>query len=297
MNNNFNNILVPTDFTDKSIIAIEQAVYLAKPAKLEITLLHVREDTKKSTLFSFIPQEETEKIREDYINKTREKVERLAEESSQKYGVKFNPMMAKGKGYEKIIEVADLINPAFIVMPINSGKHENDKNYFGANTSKVIRNSKHPVLTLKSEKIVKEIKKIILPLDLQKETRQKVTKAIELAKTYGATIKVVSALLTDNEEIVNRIKMQLEQVDHFIEKNQVPHTAEIVYDVCNTNSLADLILKYAKDMKGDLMVMMTQEEYFWVKSFIGKTATRLIHQSVIPVMSINPIEIDITHFK
>ena len=297
MNKHFDNILVPTDFTEKSMIAIEQAAYLAKPANLEITLLHVREDTKKSALFSFLPVEETEKIREDYINKTREKVERLAEESSQKYGVKFNPMMAKGKGYEKIVEVADLINPAFIIMPINSGKHDNDKYYFGANTSKVVRNSKHAILTLKSDKVLKEFKKIILPLDLQKETRQKVTKAIEFAKTYGSTIKVVSALLTDDEEIVTRIKMQLEQVDQFMEKKQVPHTAEIVHDTCGTNNLEDLVLKYAKDVKGDLIMVMTQEEYFWVKSFIGKTATRILHNSSIPVMSVNPIEIDITHFK
>ncbi len=297
MNTHVNNILVPTDFTDKSMIAIEQSITLAKPANLEITLLHVREDTKKSALFSFLPMEQTEKIREDYINRTREKLDELAEKSSKKFGVKINPMLSKGKGYDKIIEVADMINAAFIIMPLNSGKHDNDKNYFGANTSKVIRNSKHPVITLKSEKIYKEFKKIILPLDLQKETRQKVTKAIEFAKAYGSTIKVVSALLTDDEEIVKRIKLQLDQVDQFISKSGVTHTAEIVYGDSKNDDLAGLILKYAKEMKGDLMMLMTQEEYFWVNSFIGKTATKILHNSPIPVMSINPVEIDITRIK
>jgi len=206
-------------------------------------------------------------------------------------------MVSKGKGYDKIVEVADMINASFIIMPLNSGKHENDKNYFGANTSKVIRNSKHPVITLKTKKIIKEIKTIILPLDLQKETRQKVTKAVEIAKVYGSTIKIVSALLTEDPEIVNRIKVQLEQVNHFLAKNEVPHTAEIVYGDNKKDELADLILKYAKDVKGDLIMVMTQEEYFWVNSFVGKTATKILYKSSIPVMSINPVEMEITRIK
>jgi len=297
MNTHINNILVPTDFTEISLTAIEQAMTLAKSANLEITLLYVREDTKKSALFSFLPSEQTEKLREDYINHTREKVEELAAKATKKYGIKVNAMVSKGKGYDKIVEVADMINASFIIMPLNSGKHENDKNYFGANTSKVIRNSKHPVITLKSKKLIKEIKTIILPLDLQKETRQKVTKAVEIAKVYGSTIKIVSALLTEDPEVVNRIKVQLEQVNQFLAKNEVPHTAEIVYGDNKKDELADLILKYAKDAKGDLIMVMTQEEYFWVNSFVGKTATKILYKSSIPVMSINPIEMEITRIK
>ena len=297
MNTHINNILVPTDFTEISLTAIEQAMTLAKSANLEITLLYVREDTKKSALFSFLPSEQTEKLREDYINHTREKVEELAAKATKKYGIKVNAMVSKGKGYDKIVEVADMINASFIIMPLNSGKHENDKNYFGANTSKVIRNSKHPVITLKSKKLIKEIKTIILPLDLQKETRQKVTKAVEIAKVYGSTIKIVSALLTEDPEVVNRIKVQLEQVNQFLAKNEVSHTAEIVYGDNKKDELADLILKYAKDAKGDLIMVMTQEEYFWVNSFVGKTATKILYKSSIPVMSINPIEMEITRIK
>ena len=297
MNTHINNILVPTDFTEISLTAIEQAMTLAKSANLEITLLYVREDTKKSALFSFLPSEQTEKLREDYINHTREKLEELAAKATKKYGIKVNAMVSKGKGYDKIVEVADMINASFIIMPLNSGKHENDKNYFGANTSKVIRNSKHPVITLKSKKLIKEIKTIILPLDLQKETRQKVTKAVEIAKVYGSTIKIVSALLTEDPEVVNRIKVQLEQVNQFLAKNEVSHTAEIVYGDNKKDELADLILKYAKDAKGDLIMVMTQEEYFWVNSFVGKTATKILYKSSIPVMSINPIEMEITRIK
>ena len=97
--------------------------------------------------------------------------------------------------------------------------------------------------------------------------------------------------------MVQRIKVQLEQVNQFLAKNEVSHTAEIVYGDNKKDELADLILKYAKDAKGDLIMVMTQEEYFWVNSFVGKTATKILYKSSIPVMSINPIEMEITRIK
>lgn len=290
-------ILVPIDFYTIPMYAIEQAAIMAKKINAEITLLHVRKDTQKSSFFSFLPQEQTERIREEYINKTREKLEELAKEAAEKFNVIITPLLAKGKGYEKIIEVAELINAKFIIIPLNSGKHDHEHKYLGNNSSKVLRQAKCSVLTLNSEKIVREFKTVMLPLDLQKETRQKVTKACQFAKEFGAELRVVSALLTDNPEIVTRLKVQLDQVGKYIEKQGVAYTAEMVYGDETKDNLADLLMKYGEEQKVDMIWMMTQAENLLLKSFIGSTATRIINNSEISVMTNNPVEMEITRIK
>ena len=48
----------------------------------------------------------------------------------------------------------------------------------------MVRESKHPVITIRGKVHRDGCKTILLPLDLTKETREKVNKAIELAKIF-----------------------------------------------------------------------------------------------------------------
>ncbi len=87
----------------------------------------------------------------------------------------------------------------------------------GANTSRVIRSASCPVITINSKHLYHGCRNILLPLDLTKETRQKVTIGIEIARIYGAGIKVVSALWSKNDPaIIGRLKQQGQQVTDFI---------------------------------------------------------------------------------
>jgi nucleotide-binding universal stress UspA family protein len=130
-----------------------------------------------------------------------------------------------------------------------------------------------------------------LPLDLTKQTREKVSKAIELSKLFnGAAVRVVSVLFTTDEFLVNRLTRQLGQVKTFLEKEGVECTAEIIKSIKNKESLAQNILEYANQVDGDLIMIMTQQETDFIKYFIGSAAQEIIHHSTIPVMSITPIE-------
>jgi len=120
---------------------------------------------------------------------------------------------------------------------------------------------------------------------MTRETKEKVSKAIEIATLFGSTIHLVSILTTDDEFIVNKLKRQMHQVYEHISDHNVGCTVEFVHD----SDVGDAIISYAKKSKADLIMIMTQQERGWSDNmFIGSYAQDIINGSDIPVLSIRP---------
>jgi nucleotide-binding universal stress UspA family protein len=94
--------------------------------------------------------------------------------------------------------------------------------------------------------------------------------------------------MTNDEFVVNRLTRQLDQVKKTIEASGVSCTAEIVRDTKGSNTLSESIIEYANKSKGDLIMIMTQQELDFTDYFIGSSAQGIIHGSDIPVLSIIP---------
>jgi nucleotide-binding universal stress UspA family protein len=288
-----NKILVPIDFSEQSLIALEQSYNLAREYHAEITLLNVIEEG--GMLAKFFSKDQ----HEDMKKKIQEQLDNLAIDQEKKSKIKINTLIAKGAVYEKINEVAELINATMIIMGTHGGEGDGlKKRFIGSNALRVVRESKIPVITIKGKHHRKGCKNIVLPLDLSKETREKVSNAIQLSKLFGgATIRVVSVLFTTDEFVVNRITRQLGQVKAFLEKENIECTAEIIKGIKGEETLAQNILEYAQKVDGDLIMIMTQQEIDFTQYFIGSSAQEIINHSKIPVLSIRPLaKKDTTYF-
>jgi nucleotide-binding universal stress UspA family protein len=278
-----NKILVPVDFSEQSLIALEQSYNLAREYHAEITLLHVIEEA--GMLAKFFSNQQ----HDDLKKKVQKELDDLAADVEKKAKIKVNTLIAKGPVYEKIAEVAEIINTTMIVMGTN-GDEGKKKRFIGSNALRVVREASVPVITIKGKHHRKGCKNIVLPLDLSKETREKVTKAIELSRLFkGATIRVVSVLFTTDEFVVNRLTRQLGQVKSFLEKEGIECTAEIIKGIKGEETLAENILEYAQKVDGDLIMIMTQQEVDFTQFFIGSSAQEIINHSKIPVLSIRPL--------
>lgn len=274
-------ILVPVDFSEQSGIALDQAVNLGKQINASITLLHVIEEIGALKQF-FSPE-----MHEDIRKNIQKQLDKLSEEVSAKYKIEVDNLIARGKVHDKVAEVAEMVSATLIIM----GTHGTDtikRKFIGSNALRVLRESRVPVITIRGKKHKKGCKNIVLPLDLTKETREKVSKGIWLAKMYGATVRVVSVLFTTDEFVVNRLTRQLSQVHAFLEKNGVECTSEIIKGIKGEETLAQCIVDYAKKVEGDLILIMTQQEIDFTPYFIGSSAQEIINNSEIPVLSIIP---------
>lgn len=286
------NILVPIDFNQKSLIALEQATHIAKFLNYDIMLLYVHEETGIfSKLFS------DEKGEDKILEMIHLKMEELATSYGKPAGIQIKTMIGKGRVSSKIVEIATMIDSKLIVMGTNSESEL--KKTIGANTHKVLRWSKCPVVTING--LLHEIgcRSILLPLDLSIETRQKVTKAIEMAKIFDSTIKVVSALWSKSDkDVVSKLKVQLNMVHNYITERGVKCQSEIIESTQTEKTLIPIVLKYAQEQKDiDLIMIMTQKEVGWIEYFMDSNAQEMIRTSDIPVMCIAPKEIGIIESK
>jgi len=275
-------ILVPIGFSDQSMIALGQAFNLAKIKKSEVVLLSVIEEP--NVIESLFLDDKTHELQQ----KVNEKLEEVGESYSEKYGVHVETMVAKGRVYEKIIDVAEMVNANLIVMGTNGTPKGVIKKVIGSNAERVVRLAHCPVITIKGKDHKEGCENIILPLDLEKQTKEKVTTAIEYARYWKSTIRIVSVLLRDKQENKERLLKNLNQVEKFISDAGLDCTSELVESV-KDRGLAKAILEYEKKYESDLILIMTRQEDVFSNK-LGTAARKIIYNSEIPVMSIKPHE-------
>ena len=275
-------ILVPIGFSEQSMVALGQAFNLAKIKNSEVVLLSVIEE--QSMMQSLFLDDNSHELQ----LKVKEKLEGIALEYSKKYAVDVDTMVAKGKTYEQINEVAEMISADLIVMGTD-GAHGGMKKIIGSNAERVVRLAHCPVITIKGKNHRNGCDNIILPLDLEKQTKEKVTNALEYARYWNATIRLVSILLRDNQEVREKLIKNINQVKQFITDAGVKCTAELV-EGDKKQTLGDFIFEYEKRFDADLIMIMTKKEELSLSNNISVTARYIINNSKIPVMSIRPKE-------
>lgn len=274
-------ILVPVDFSEQSVVALEQAVSLSRVFNSEIHVLNViNEEFSLSKLF-----DDSDKAQ--YKKRAKQRLDEFVSAKSAELGIEMKSIQVTGKIYNQVVNSADVIDAEFIVMG-TAGSTTLKKKFIGSNALRVVRESHKPVITIKGKHHRKGCQNIVLPLDLTKETKEKVAKAVEFAKRFGSIIRVVSVLMTNDEFIVNRLTRQLDQVKKYISEQGVECGAEIVRDTKGEHTLAESIIDYATRTKGDLIMIMTQQEQDFTDFFIGSSAQEVINNSDIPVLSIVP---------
>jgi nucleotide-binding universal stress UspA family protein len=275
-----NKILVPIDFSEQSIIALKQSYNLAKLTKSEILLIYVIDEDFLKSLENIFAEDYYEDPVRDQIQT---RLDKLANEVKNETGVTVNTTIRKGKIYEEIVLVAKEVDAKFIIMGTH-GKVGLKKKFLGSNASRVIKEAECPVITIKGKEHHFGCKKIVLPLDLSRETKEKVDKAIELAGFFGSGIYIVSIVESNDEFLMNKLTRQMNQVKEIIESNNISVHTEFV----KSSDISEEIINYAEKIDADLIIIMTQQEIYWTEMFIGFAAQEIINNSNIPVLTIRP---------
>ncbi len=278
-----NHIVVPVDFSEQSKIAISQSFNLARITGSDITLVYVIDETLLSSVFNLFSSKETQ---EELLRKgIQTTLDGIASDAYKNSGINIKTRIEKGKIYEEIVKVAEELSASFIIMG-TSGESTLKKKFIGSNAVRVISEAHCPVITIKGQKHRAGCKTIVLPLDFTRETKEKVGKCVEIARLFNSDVKVISVLDTSDEFHVNKITRQMDQVTDFISSHQIKTTGELIHG----KNIAEEVLKYAKTVEADLIIIMTQQEMEWTEYFIGTASQEIINASEIPVCSIRPTE-------
>lgn len=279
MNTKSNHILVPVDFSEQSLIALRQSYNIARFNNSDITLLHVIDEDILSKLKSLFTGNTEHEIlmRQDSTMKLNELAAKVETESS----LQVKVLLTSGKIYDEIVRVADDLNTIFIIMGTN-GPQGLKKKFIGSNAMRVINEANCPVISVKGKNHKEGCKRIVLPLDLSRESRDKVDKTIEIAKYFNSDIHLISLLDTNDEFLLSKLNLQMNNVIEFINESGL----KVVSEIINAGNIAKAVLDYSKRIDADLIVIISQAEPDMTEWFLGSAAQEIINGADMPVMSI-----------
>ena len=271
-------ILVPIDFSDQSYSGLKQAKYIAEGRSVKIVALHVvREHSAPWNLFSG----EEKSL---FIEKTHEKLRMLGKIENID-PAQYSTIIEFGKLCDTILDVSEEINADCIVMGTSSADNIKKK-IIGSNALRVVSEAHIPVITVKRNCEIDTFENIILPLDLAKETREKVPLAIKMAKLLDSNIKAVSFVSTHDEFVNNNLKRQASLIENYVQEHGVDCNAEVNY--YESGSRTSKIVEFLNNNPG-LVIITTHQQPEFVEFFLGSFAADLVHLAQSPVMSIIPI--------
>lgn len=265
-------ILIPTDFSEVCQYATEHGLILAKAMKYEVTLLHV---INKAT-HKYLDEENLDK------NSIKVMMKKTAKEYTEKYGVPVNVRISQGKLFEKIKKINKKIKPKLIILGTH-GKLGFQK-IAGSYVLKVITSTKTPTVVVQKKSNIAGYKNIVFPITSSTKDRQKVSWAVTIAKTFGATVHLIPKFESEKyhkKRIINVTKQikdfMTEYGINFVDKVSSPEAG----------NFAKQVIDYAVDNNADLIMTLVDKDKTFV--FASWDEQIIFNSSQIPVICINPI--------
>lgn len=275
-------ILIPVDFSETSLLAIKHGAFLAKYTKGDLYLLHVI--NKQFEHYAVVEQPMHIDGPEKFEQAATNKLNFLANQIKDEYSVTINTIVKMGNPTKEIIATEKEIGADMVVMGTH-GYSPIEEFVIGSNTLKVITKGSVPVMTMSQKAKKFGYTNILLPIDTSGHSRQKVTYAIELAKTFSAHLHVAGILGADDVNEAAGMGVVMNQIKELAKKQNVIATSEILKDVKNR---AKATISQAEKTKSDLIIIMTDQEAEISGFFLGPYAQQVIHHSDIPVIAITP---------
>ncbi len=271
-------IIVPIDFSKESLNGLRLAIIFANQFKSNIQMVYVQKAVSEIGRIGLEEEHKTaiqnfEKLTSEYSSKLHK-------------GLELNHIIKKGKIYREVVNQAEAFEDAIIICSTH-GASGFEEFFIGSNALKIVSATERPVITIRHGAVPHGIKKIVMPIDITSDTRQKVPITAEIAKAFGAEIHVVAISSSQTDEIVAKLNAYTKQVCDYLKDYEVHFkTASL-----NGDNLTDITIEYALDVNADMISIMTEQSRAISNFVLGSYAQQMLSKSPIPVLSVTPQEI------
>ncbi|NLA24303.1 MAG: universal stress protein [Bacteroidales bacterium] len=275
-------IIVPIDFSEESICGLQLALIVANKFKADVQLVHVMK--KKGSFFLA----ETEVM----LSKVEAQLQKLIDEHRMSLDseCKFDYIIKKGRVFEEVVAQAEAFNNSMVICSTH-GMSGFSSYFVGSNTYKIVQSTKRPVISVTTCQYIREIKKIVFPIDITKETREKAPLVAKIAKVFDAEVHIVKVTSSTNEGIHNKLKLYSNQICKFFDEQEVKHQKSLLVG----DNITEITIDYGKTIDADLIAIMTEQTKSISNLLLGSYALQMLNNSPIPVLSITPRDLYLVH--
>ncbi len=260
-------ILVPTDFTNVVDYALDHAMKLANTMGAEVHLLHLAADMDEQEVMQ--RRLDAEQGRAKAINAN----------------VTLKTMLRKGKVYEGIGDAAKEIGAELIIM----GTHGMRGMQFitGSRALRVITNSAVPFIVVQERGLKADgYRDILVPMDLQRETRQTLGMVAAMAAYFKGTAHVIVPKESD-EFLHKQLQDNIVYAQRYFEERKISMQATVAE--ASSNGFVKAVLEHAERIDADLIAVMNMVGSNIFGALGAPYEEDIItNKAMIPVMLVNP---------
>lgn len=268
-------IIVGTDFSEGSYVALELAIDVANRFQSDIILIWAR---REKLLFDSEQLNTMKNLAEDKLQNLCEKYQ-----PAMKHG-KLRWQITSGKVAPALATTATRELASMIIIGTN-GASGFEKYWMGSQAVRIVQDSPCPVLTVRQGyDFHKQLERIVVPIRVNANSRQKVPPAASMAKIFGSEVHILGLLDLKEEEASLRTYVQ--QSMDYLEKEGVKYH----FEIRPYSNYCDTVLNYAEDIQADLVVINTEQDRILSQIFLGTNAQQIVHRSQIPVLCIHPAD-------
>lgn len=261
-------LLVPYDFSDVADSAVEHALVTAKAVEAEVHVLHV------------VSKKEAIKEAKEKLEVAMEKAKSI----SRVKGVNIVGHVRVGNIFDDISDVSLELGAELIFMGTH-GAH-GWQHITGSHALKVVTNSATPFVIVQESKIdVNGYNDIVVPLDLEKETKQKLTLVANMAKYFNSRVHVIIPDETD-EFLKHTIKANIIFANKFFGDRGIQCTTTLA----PSSGFEKEVVKHALKVNGDLIAIMNTQKNQILGAWGSNHEQYIItNDAKIPALILNPI--------
>ena len=270
------NFIVPIDFSVDSLKGLEWALLFSRKLPINIQMVYVL--TNGSNLQPSEQEEEHRIAKNQFEKLIEEYSSQLGKDSKLKYIIK------KGKVYREVVNQVNSFEKG-VLSTSTHGASGFEELFIGSNALKMMAATEQPVFTIRQGPVPTDIKKIIIPIKLDQETRQKTPIAGDVAELFGAELHIITITSNKNKRDHKRLETYSNQVVNYFKARNLKTVSKTLIG----DSMPNLTYNYAEAVDADMIAIMSGD-IDKLNVFLGSYAQQMVNKANVPLLSITPTE-------
>jgi nucleotide-binding universal stress UspA family protein len=269
------NILVPTDFSKLSKVAIKYAIRFANMIDGNVTLLYVvtQVDTPRAGL-----RLRFQTLEKELMKVAREDLEALVNEfsSHNKTQHPIRTKIARGTSFNETVKAEARKLRSGLILMGTRGASGLKKYIVGSNTASVIDISHIPVLVVPEFAEFKNFRTVVHATDLR-HTERELKTLIPYVKQFDSVVHLIH--VTSSLKQVAQLE---KKIDAIVTKTGF---SNVIVRVMVNQDIDEAIEHYVTTTKADLLTTFTHDHSFYDKLFDRSITRKLAFQSKMPLLA------------
>lgn len=277
------NILVPVDFGENSLNALETAAVLAKRHGAVLHLLHVVDNS-----FDYLNGGDAYVSMTSITENSTDILNALAGTLAQKHKILPQVSLVEGSVYQNIVKESLQCNADLIVMGMHGASGQREA-YVGTNTYNVFKHAPGAVLAVPGGKKWVQFKRALFPVRLVVGALARYDFVRSLLNPGATALEILGLSYHRNDNDRNVMEELVSEIQDKLTEDKIKTNVTCL----SGKNLVDNILGYSDQKGTDLIVISPSVDVASKHFYVGPNAQRIIHQARVPVLSVKRVAVPI----